>query len=76
MSGKYIIMFKDSATPEQIQKYAQDVSSNGGAVHQVYDASIKGFSASIPDAYFQQLQSSLTDSPIAVIEPDGVVTTQ
>ncbi|KAH8083775.1 protease propeptide/inhibitor [Cristinia sonorae] len=77
MSGKYIVMFKDSATEADIQKYAQDIGSNGGAIHNTYDSVVKGFSASIPEAYFQTLQASLgSNSPIDIIEPDGIVTTQ
>ncbi|KDQ57619.1 hypothetical protein JAAARDRAFT_35312 [Jaapia argillacea MUCL 33604] len=73
MSGKYIVVFKESTTPEQINKYADEVSSNGGQVSQRYDSVLKGFSATIPDAFLQQLQGS---DVIDYIEPDGIVTTQ
>ncbi|RPD59777.1 protease propeptide/inhibitor [Lentinus tigrinus ALCF2SS1-6] len=75
MSGKYIVVFKDNVSQNDIDKYAQEVAENGGQVNQRYDTVLKGFSASIPDSYLQQLQS-FTGSVIDYIEPDGIVTTQ
>ncbi|KAH9931147.1 protease propeptide/inhibitor [Epithele typhae] len=75
MSGKYIVVFKDNVDQTQVDKFAKDVASNGGTVNQRYDTVLKGFSASIPDAYLQQLQS-FTGSVIDYIEPDSMVTTQ
>ncbi|KAI0075459.1 hypothetical protein K474DRAFT_1387946 [Panus rudis PR-1116 ss-1] len=78
MSTEYIVVFKDSASPEAIEKYAQEVGSAGGNVTARYDSALKGFAATIPDSYLQSLQaqSQLADSPIQLIEPDGIVTTQ
>ncbi|KAI1794192.1 protease propeptide/inhibitor [Ganoderma leucocontextum] len=75
MSGKYIVVFKDHVSQPEIDKYAEDVAANGGQIGQRYDTVLKGFSASIPDTYLQQLQS-FTGSVIDYIEPDSVVTTQ
>jgi len=73
MSGKYIVVFKDSATDADIDKYVNEVHSNGGSVGHRYNSVLRGFSAAIPDSYFMQLQ---TNPVIDYIEPDGVVTTQ
>ncbi|KAA1476003.1 hypothetical protein DENSPDRAFT_883982 [Dentipellis sp. KUC8613] len=76
MSGKYIVVFKKTATDADIEKYANDVSTNGGTVHDHFTPLLKGFSAQIPDQYLQTLQSNLQSGPIDYIEPDGVVKTQ
>ncbi|TFL04732.1 hypothetical protein BDV98DRAFT_562747 [Pterulicium gracile] len=70
---RYIVVFKDSANKEQIQKYAQNIKESGGEIGHHYDSVMKGFSASIPASFLQQLQG---DDIIDYIEPDGVVTTQ
>jgi len=77
MTGKYLVVFKDGATKEQIQKYEKDVNDNGGQVTRGYeDGSIlKVFTAVIPDQFVTTLQSFQGDV-IDYIEPDGVVTTQ
>jgi len=76
MSGKYIVVFKGSATADQIKEFEKGVSDNGGSVSKSFDSPImKGFSAAIPDSYLQTLQS-LQGDVIDYIEPDGVVTTQ
>ncbi|KAJ7595045.1 hypothetical protein C8J56DRAFT_928269 [Mycena floridula] len=74
MSGKYIVVFKDGVTKDQIQKYADDIKTNGGEIGHTYD-SMNGFSATIPDASLSSLQSLVGDV-VEFIEPDGVVTTQ
>ncbi|RDB16741.1 Serine proteinase inhibitor IA-2 [Hypsizygus marmoreus] len=73
MSGKYIVVFKDSATTEQIDQYVEKVNSNGGEVANRYDAVLKGFAATIPDHFLASLQG---DDIIDYIEPDSIVTTQ
>jgi len=75
MSGKYIVVFKENVTPEQIGKYINDVNSNGGEVGQRFDPVLNGFSATIPDGFLSHLQS-LQGDLIDYIEPDGVVRTQ
>ncbi|KAF5320931.1 hypothetical protein D9619_001802 [Psilocybe cf. subviscida] len=71
---KYIVVFKDEATPQQVEQYVKDVNNNGGHVSQRYDGGIlNGFAASIPDSFLSHLQSS---DAVAYIELDGVVTTQ
>ncbi|KAL7281800.1 hypothetical protein ACG7TL_005123 [Trametes sanguinea] len=57
MSGKYIVVFKDHVPQSEIDKYANEVNANGGSVAQRYDSVLKGFSATIPEAYLQRLQS-------------------
>ncbi|KAJ3517215.1 hypothetical protein NLJ89_g656 [Agrocybe chaxingu] len=70
--AKYIVVFKDSATPQQIDEYVKEVSKNGGEVTYRYDI-LNGFAAAIPDHFLASLQASAI---IHYIEPDSVVTTQ
>jgi len=70
---EYIVVFKDSATQQQINDYANSIDSNGGRVGHRYDSVLKGFSATITN---EQLNSFQGDDIISYIEPDGVVTTQ
>ncbi|EIM84812.1 serine proteinase inhibitor IA-1 [Stereum hirsutum FP-91666 SS1] len=75
-SGKFIVVFKKNVTSDTIDKHGQELSNAGGSIHNKFDSSImKGFSATIPEAYLQQLQS-LQGDEIDYIEPDGIVTTQ
>ncbi|PSS37821.1 hypothetical protein PHLCEN_2v289 [Hermanssonia centrifuga] len=41
MSSKYIVVFKKSASQEEVQKYADEVNANGGSVTNVYDSVLK-----------------------------------
>ncbi|KAF9012307.1 protease propeptide/inhibitor [Cyathus striatus] len=76
MPNKYIVVFKDNVTQEQVKQYAKEVGEKGGKVTNEYDGTIlNGFAAEISDDYLQSLQS-LKDDVISYIEPDGVVTTQ
>jgi len=74
---KYIVIFKDSATPDDIQRYADGVQQDGGGeiVHR-YDTILKGFAATMSESHLSSLQSNLQSSPIDYIEEDGVVTIQ
>jgi len=74
-SGKYLVVFKDSATQAQVNNYVASIGQNGGTVGRRLDGLLKGFSATIPDSFLQNLQSE-ADSVIDYIEPDSVVTTQ
>ncbi|TFY81758.1 hypothetical protein EWM64_g2252 [Hericium alpestre] len=76
MSGRYIVVFKKTASDADVQKYVKDVTSNGGTIHNEYTSVMKGFSAQIPDSFLQTLQSNLQDGPIDYIEPDSIVHTQ
>jgi len=69
---KFIVVFNDDVTPEQIKKYVQEINENGGNVTQEYSL-LKGFAASLPESFAHNLRS---DKLIKYIEPDGVVTTQ
>ncbi|KAF8342120.1 uncharacterized protein EI90DRAFT_3032186 [Cantharellus anzutake] len=72
-TGKFIVVFKDSATKEEIEQYAEKVNNNGGEVTNRYDGVLNGFAAKLTP----QLASSFQgDSIIDYIEPDGIVTTQ
>ncbi|GLB37106.1 putative proteinase A inhibitor 1 [Lyophyllum shimeji] len=72
MSQKYIVVFKEHATQDQIDEYANKVNTSGGSVTNRYDNVLKGFAAAIPDTFLQSLQG---EDIIDYIEPDGVVTT-
>jgi len=78
MSGKkYIVVFKDSATEQEIQDYVDQINNNGdGKVLHRYDTVLKGFSASLSDNYVSTLKSNLVAGPIDYIEEDGTLTTQ
>ncbi|TBU33748.1 hypothetical protein BD311DRAFT_747876 [Dichomitus squalens] len=75
MSGRYIVVFKDSVSLDDVKKYADEVNANGGEVGNHFDTLLKGFSATIPESYLQQLQS-YQGSVIDYIEPDSTVTIQ
>ncbi|KDQ57601.1 hypothetical protein JAAARDRAFT_35292 [Jaapia argillacea MUCL 33604] len=72
MSGMYIVVFKDYVTNDQILDAVAGVRSAGGQIREVYTSVLKGFSATIPDSYFSQLQS-LVGGPIDYIEEDQVL---
>ncbi|KIL59126.1 hypothetical protein M378DRAFT_169783 [Amanita muscaria Koide BX008] len=67
-----MVVFKDSATKDQIEEYVNNVHANGGKVTHRYDI-INGFAAHLPDNFMSNLQG---DDLIESIEPDGIVTTQ
>ncbi|KAJ3535630.1 hypothetical protein NMY22_g6402 [Coprinellus aureogranulatus] len=75
-SGKFIVVFKDGVTSEQITKYANEVKAAGGEVKDRYDEGagiLNGFSATIPASFHANLAA---DDLVDYIEPDGIVTTQ
>jgi len=71
---KYIILFGDSATDDQIAQCIKDLESHGGVVLERF-VLIKGFSATISNEYIDELKSIQGDL-IKSIEPDGTATTQ
>ncbi|TFK44683.1 hypothetical protein BDQ12DRAFT_673376 [Crucibulum laeve] len=75
-TGKYIVVFKDSVTKEQIDKYAADIDACGGQVNNRLDPILNGFGAAIPDEHLQSLKSLQSEGIIKYIEEDGIVTTQ
>ncbi|KAH9002011.1 serine proteinase inhibitor IA-1 [Lactarius hatsudake] len=78
-TGKFIVVFKKSASDEVINEHVEAVNANGGTVGKRFTSSIlRGFSADIPANYLLTLESGLTaaDSQIDYIEPDSIVTTQ
>ncbi|KAL1748669.1 hypothetical protein HDZ31DRAFT_60117 [Schizophyllum fasciatum] len=72
---KYIVVFKEGVTKDQIQKHADEVNNAGGEVTQVFDSILNGFSAKITPDHLQSL-NNFVGGDIDYIEPDGVVTTQ
>jgi len=78
MSGKYIVVFKHTASKEDIDKFAESVTDDGGEIIHKYETGLKGFAANLSEntlAKFNSFQKE-SDSIIDYIEPDGVVTTQ
>ncbi|KAG8863559.1 hypothetical protein FRB96_008299 [Tulasnella sp. 330] len=73
MSQRYIVVFKNTATKDQIDNYEAKVNSSGGEVTRRFDTGMNGFAAMIPDSFLTKLQA---DSIIDFIEPDSIVTTQ
>ncbi|EPQ57448.1 hypothetical protein GLOTRDRAFT_127803 [Gloeophyllum trabeum ATCC 11539] len=76
MTGKYIVVFKQDATQEDIDKCTNELTAAGGEVKDRYDTIMKGFSATIPATFLLQLQNLQNNGPIDYIEPDSTVTTQ
>jgi len=78
LAAEYIVVFKSTATQEDIDKYIDTVKSDGGQVGHKYDTVMKGFSATLSESALNKLTSfqAQEDSVIDFIEPDGEVTTQ
>ncbi|KAG0202992.1 hypothetical protein BGX28_004587 [Mortierella sp. GBA30] len=64
----YIVVFKQSAAAHIIEKAERDVMDFGGKIGNRYSAALKGFSAWIPNAIVQALQ---TNPFIDYIEEDN-----
>jgi len=74
MSQNFIVVFKEHATPDQINAYADEVSQGGGEVGHRYDSPVmKGFSATLTETQVQSFQSN---DIIDYIEPDQKVSIQ
>jgi len=74
-NAKYIVVFKDGVSDEDIKKYAEQVNSQGGQVTNVYDTVLRGFAAEMPQEMlmeFKSLQGGIVD----YIELDGMAYTQ
>ncbi|KAF9529654.1 serine proteinase inhibitor IA-1 [Crepidotus variabilis] len=73
---KFIVVFKDGVTKDQISDYVTKLTDNGGKVKDNWFTQDKpilnGFSAAIPENYLRSFKSFSGDS-IASIEPDGVM---
>jgi len=70
---KFIITFKDRATPEQIAQFTKKVTSEGGKITANL-TNINGLAAQLPSSF--NVQSLQGDDIIEAIEPDGVATIQ
>lgn len=77
MPTKSIVVFKESASMDDVYALIEQVKEQGGYVSNVYDAIFKGFAAVIEDDHLRSLQSlaRVRGSTIDYIESDGVVTT-
>ncbi|KAI9096979.1 hypothetical protein DFS34DRAFT_622090 [Phlyctochytrium arcticum] len=69
--GSYIVMFKNTAPQDEIEKAKKDVTAQGGKIGHIYDTAFKGFSATLPD---NTLTAFTTNPHIENIEADGQVT--
>ncbi|EGO00297.1 hypothetical protein SERLA73DRAFT_122333 [Serpula lacrymans var. lacrymans S7.3] len=72
--SKYIVLFGEPVTEDQIAQCIKDLESLGGVVLERYTL-IKGFSATIPPDHVNDFQSAQGDI-IQSIQPDGTVTIQ
>ncbi|KAJ4483437.1 hypothetical protein J3R30DRAFT_1780457 [Lentinula aciculospora] len=74
----FVIIFKDGVSKDEIQKFKDDVTSEGGELGDTYEGPISGFSANIqPQTLLDFLvQACEPDSVIKRIELKSVVTTQ
>jgi len=72
---KSIIIFKASATTEEVHNLMEEVKQNGGYITNVYDSLFKGFAAVMSEEHLRALQANLRGSAIDYIESDGTVTT-
>ncbi|KAG8835312.1 hypothetical protein FRC17_004094 [Serendipita sp. 399] len=65
---KYIVVFKDHVSEEEINKVKEDLGINGGKVTQEYGSVLKGFAAEIPSSYATLLEQNIRDDgPIKYI---------
>ncbi|KAG9050747.1 hypothetical protein FS837_002691 [Tulasnella sp. UAMH 9824] len=67
----YIVVFKNSATQDEISSFIRDAKDQGAQVKHTYTNVFKGFSASMNPAHMRSLKDH---SIIEYIEPDQVVT--
>ncbi|KAG8727979.1 hypothetical protein FRC12_022123 [Ceratobasidium sp. 428] len=75
MLGSYIVVFKDTATKEDIDGYIARIKDLGGTIKYRYDDDLmKGLAATIDDKQVQGFRQE--KEFIDFIEPDGVATTQ
>ncbi|GLB37105.1 hypothetical protein LshimejAT787_0401560 [Lyophyllum shimeji] len=75
--SRSIIVFKESASMEDVRHLMDEVKQNGGHITNVYDSLFKGFAAVMSDTQLHTLQSAakFRSSVIDYIESDGIVTT-
>ncbi|KAI1313453.1 hypothetical protein EDD11_002560 [Mortierella claussenii] len=66
----YIVVFKQTAAAQAIEKIENDIVASGGKVGHRYDTVLKGLSAWIPASAVSALS---TNPAIAYIEEDGEV---
>ncbi|ORZ32171.1 hypothetical protein BCR44DRAFT_122592 [Catenaria anguillulae PL171] len=69
-SSQVIVVFKQGTPKEAIDQAARDLESQGGKVGHRYEATILGFSATVPDNHFTTLSAH---PHLDFIEADGTV---
>jgi hypothetical protein len=74
--SNYIVVFKDSATTDEIEKQIEMINNTGGKILVRYSTILKGFTATLTPESLSSLQSLVGDGIIEYIEPDSVVTIQ
>lgn len=73
IAGQYICVFKKSVSRNEVAAQAENtVRPLGGAVDRVFNRSLRGFSAKIPDGLAARLKDS--NANIAYCEQDRVIT--
>lgn len=72
IAGRYIVVFKDSASSRAVENAkAAALSAAGAKLHYTYEAALKGFAADLPEAALNGLRRNPN---VAYIEVDQVVT--
>lgn len=72
---RYIVVFKERVNKDQVDRHADSITGNGGAIIAHLNPLLNGFSATIPDEFLQGFQSDF-EGDIDFIEEDSEVRTQ
>ncbi|KAG9100410.1 hypothetical protein FRC07_010415 [Ceratobasidium sp. 392] len=56
VEGAYIVVFKESATKEQIEEYIARIKAEGGKIKYHYDTLMKGIAATMPNSLVQSFR--------------------
>ncbi|CDU26050.1 uncharacterized protein SPSC_06217 [Sporisorium scitamineum] len=75
----YMVIFKDGTPQSAIEEQKTKVQQAGGTIKQTFDSSImKGFAATLPDSFAQELTTASVGGKhehIEYVEPDSEVKT-
>ncbi|CBQ72676.1 conserved hypothetical protein [Sporisorium reilianum SRZ2] len=75
----YMVIFKDGCPASAIEEQKAKVQQAGGTIKQTFDSSImKGFAATLPDSFAQELTTASVGGKhehIEYVEPDSEVKT-
>ncbi|WFD38679.1 uncharacterized protein MJAP1_001641 [Malassezia japonica] len=70
----FVVMFRQSASSAEVDKYVSEVEQQGGIIQQRYNADfLRGFAARMPEEYAEKLEASVQGGKhdsIETIEPN------